>query len=187
MISAPDNAAGSSARRWSAVAFLAIAAVIFAGLAIAIASHALFATTPVTLTGTVRVADATVTQAPGDGVSAVSLRFANHMNHPVEIVSVSSPEAAAGMLQYDQDMLVRSDPLTEVASLQAPAGRVVVLSVRGYGAMLMATHQALVVNGRVPLEVAWVDANGTHHVSLVFARVVARPAHLHFGSMGTGT
>jgi copper(I)-binding protein len=171
---------------WSAVALAAVASVIVAGLAYALASHALGGPAPVTLTGTVVVADARVTQSPRGGVSAVSLRFANHMNHPVEIVSVSSSVASSGMLQYDADMLRRSASLTQVASIDVPAGSVVGLSVRGYGAMLMATRQALPIGARVPIEVGWVDANGTHRASLVFATVVARPAHLNFGSMGTG-
>jgi copper(I)-binding protein len=138
----------------------------------------------VKLTGTVALGDAT--QSPRGGVSAVSLGFANKMNHPVEIVSVASSVAAAGMLQYDADMLRRSDTLTQVASIDVPAGKTADLSFRGYGAMLMGTQQALPVGSRVPVEVGWVDANGSHHTSLVFATVVARPAHLSFGSMGTG-
>ena len=139
----------------------------------------------VPLDGKVSVADATVTSAAKNGMSAVSMNFSNGMKGPIDIVSVTAPLAKIGMLHYDQNMCQGNSTMVRIPNVVDPSGNLLAFSTRGFGAMLMGLHRGITSHQKLELDVTWADPTGRRHLSIVDAVVVPPPAHIHFGSSGS--
>ena len=135
------------------------------------------------LTGSISFTGATLTAAGLEGSTAVTLDIANGTRGAIEIVGVSSPIARLGLLHYDANMCKGTSIMVQIPNVEDPSGRLLILGLKGTGAMLMRLGKPLRRADRVPVVLTWRNAEGVTRESRLVAVVVPRPRHLFFGSM----
>lgn len=130
--------------------------------------------------GGIVISRATVTAAKAKGDSAIVLSITNNSSGVISLLSVTSPDSKASMIDYDTNMCQGNHAMMEVANILITAGHKQELGYKYQGAMLRELRTPLVKGQTVPLVITWSDFQKVE-TATVEAKVVAPPRHLDFG------
>jgi copper(I)-binding protein len=129
------------------------------------------------------ISHVTVTAGKIHGNSAVVMSITNKSGDPISLISVTSSNAKASMIDYDVNMCQGNHAMTPVANILITGGRTQALGYKYQGAMLRKLKTALVKGSTIQLVITWSDFTKVHSET-VEAKVVKAPNHLFFGMAG---
>lgn len=122
----------------------------------------------------------TVTATKLRGNSAVSMTITNDSRGPITLMSVTSPDTQASMIDYDVNMCQGKHTMLMLMNIFITSGRTQKLGYKYQGAMLRLLKKPIVKGEIIPLVITWSNFQKAHSVT-VKAKVVAPPRSLYFG------
>ncbi len=108
------------------------------------------------------------------------MSISNDSKGPISLLSISSPDTSASMIDYDTNMCQGNHAMMLLSNILITSGRQQALGYKYQGAMLRDVKERFAKGATIPVVITWSNFRTAHSVT-VEARIVAPPRHLNFG------